>query len=134
MVQVQCCELLSELTGHTVVCEAAISISESSQLRRQCCSIMVQCNSWIAFYEAFSLLTLMDSCSTEWNNVGRRVVTRPRPPLPACVRTRLSLSRIMCGVFFCISPFGCGRVCVPSFPPYTDPRAVPADTCSSPKG
>jgi len=101
-----------------------ISILESSQLRRQCCSIMLQCHSWIAFNEAFSLLASMDSCSAEWNNVRRRVVLHPRPPLPACACTRLSLSRIMSGAFFCRSPFGCGRVCVPCFPPCTDPRTV----------
>ena len=111
-----------------------LSILESSQLRRQCCSIMLQCNSWIAFKEAFSLLAPMDSCSAEWNNVGWRVVPRPRPPLPACACTRLSLSRIMCGAFFCNSPFGRGRVCVPYFPPCTDLRTVLADSCSSPKG
>jgi len=111
-----------------------IGILESSQLQRQCCSIILQCNSWIAFNKAFSLLASIDSCSAEWNNVGLRVVPRSRPPLPACACTRLSLSRIMCGAFFCNSPFGCGRVCVPYFPPYTDLRTVPADSCSSSKG
>jgi len=50
-----------------------IVISDSSQLWRQCCTMMFLCDSWVAFSEAFSLLASIGSCTAVWTNVGRLV-------------------------------------------------------------